>query len=374
MKQISLKTLAICKSFYFLKTMHKKEVDYIIVGLGLAGLAFSRILHKHKKSFIIFEDNSQNASLVASGMYNPVVLKRFTPVWKAEKQLEKAIPFYTDLEALFNQKYNYSVNIYRVFKSIEEQNNWAVACDKPLLSGYMNPKITNKKHDGILSDYGFGKLKNTGRIDTKLLLKDYKDYLRKQSLIKKERFHYSSLKIKTNKLEYKNITASKIIFCEGFGIQQNPFFNYLPMNEAKGELLTIYAPKLNIDFMIKSSVFVLPIGNHHYKVGATFNWKDKTLNPSEEGKQELADKLSKVINVPYEIVAQSAGIRPTVRDRRPLIGRHPNHKNMAILNGLGTRGVMIAPWAAKQLFNYLEQEKELDKEITIARYQKLFSS
>ncbi len=354
--------------------MKQIKVDYIIVGLGLAGLAFSRILQKQKKSFIIFEDNSQNASLVASGMYNPVVLKRFTPVWKAANQIKEAIPFYTDLETLLNQKYNYSVNIYRVFKSIEEQNNWTVACDKPLLSGYMIPKITNKKFEGILSDYGFGKLKNTGRIDTKLLLKNYKYYLRKQNLIKKERFDYTSLKIKSNKLEYKNITACKIIFCEGFGIQQNPFFNYLPMNEAKGEMLTIYAPKLNIDFMIKSSVFVLPIGNHYYRVGATFNWKDKTQKPSEKGKQELIDKLSKVINVSYEIVAQSSGIRPTVRDRRPLVGKHPKYKNLAILNGLGTRGVMIAPWVAKKLFYYLEDEKELDREVDINRYQKLFSS
>jgi len=352
--------------------MDKKEVDYIIVGLGLAGLAFCRTLEKHHKSFIVFEDNSQNASLVASGMYNPVVLKRFTPVWKAKIQLEVAIPFYKDLEQLLQNKYHYAVDIYRVFKSVEEQNNWAVAGDKLLLSDYMIPQIINKKHEGILSDFGFGKLINTGRIDTKLLLEDYKNHLSEQNIIENANFEYSSLIINTNDVEYQNIKAKKIIFCEGFGLLKNPFFNYLPMQEAKGELLTIYSPELKIDFMIKSSVFVQPIGNHHYKVGATFNWKDITLNTTKEGKQELMDKLSKVINVPYKIVTQNAGIRPTVKDRRPLVGRHPKYKNVAILNGLGTRGIMIAPWAAKQLFHHLEQEKELDSEITIARYQKYF--
>ena len=348
--------------------MKNKEVDYIVVGLGLAGLAFSRILEKHKKSFIVFEDNSQNASLVASGMYNPVVLKRFTPVWKANLQLKEAIPFYKELEKLLNKDYNFPIAIYRVFKSIEEQNNWTVACDKSSLSNYMIPQIINKKIGGILSDFGFGKLKNTGRISTKLLLNDYKHYLKEHNLIKYERFNYQSLKININVVEYKNITAKKIIFCEGFWLTKNPFFNYLPMQEAKGELLTIHAPELNIDFMIKSSVFILPLGNHYYKVGATFNWKDKTLNATQEGKQELIDKLLNVINVPYEIISQSAGIRPTVKDRRPLVGKHPIYKNMAILNGLGTRGVMIAPWAAKQLFHHLENNKELDKEITINRY------
>ena len=350
----------------------KKEVDYIIVGLGLAGLAFSRVLAKHNKTFIIFEDNSQNASLVASGMYNPVILKRFTPVWKAESQLKVAIPFYKGLEKLLSNNCHYSVPIYRVFKSIEEQNNWTVASDKLLLSDYMVSEIINKKQVGILSDFGFGKLINTGRIDTKALLEDYKYFLKRQNLIEKVSFEYDQLKNDKNKVEYKNIKAKKIVFCEGYGLVKNPFFNYLPMREAKGELLTIYATDLKIDFMIKSSVFVQPIGNHHYKVGATFNWKDKTCNPTKKGKQELEEKLSKVISVPYKIVAQSAGIRPTVKDRRPLVGTHPKYKNMAILNGLGTRGVMIAPWAANQLFHFLEQEKELDREITIHRYQNLF--
>ena len=42
---------------------------------------------------------------------------------------------------------------------------------------------------------------------------------------------------------------------------------------------------------------------------------------------------------------------------------------MAILNGLGTRGVMIAPVAAKELYNHLENNAKLDSEIAIARFQ-----
>ncbi len=142
----------------------------------------------------------------------------------------------------------------------------------------------------------------------------------------------------------------------------------MPLKEAKGELLTIHAPALDIDFLLKSTLFVLPLGNHYYKVGATFNWKDKTSNPSEEGKEELVEKLKKVLTVPYTIINQTAGIRPTVKDRRPLVGVHPEHKQLAVLNGLGTRGVMIAPTVAKNLFNHLEKDEVLDKEIDIKRF------
>lgn len=345
------------------------QVDYIIVGLGLAGLAFTKELENNNKSFIVFEDNSQNSSTVAGGMYNPVILKRFTPVWNAIEQLEIALPFYTNLEKQLQKKYNYPIDIYRIFKSVEEQNNWFVASDKPLLSNYMVSNIINKKFEGVIANNGFGKLINTGRINTKILLEDYRKYLEKRNVIKYNSFDYAQLIINNNSIEYKGISVSKIVFCEGFGMFKNPFFKYLPMQEAKGELLTIYAPKLNVNFLIKASVFVLPLGNNYYKVGATFNWKDKTKLPTEEGKNELVSKLETFISVPYTIVAHTAGIRPTVKDRRPLVGRHPKYQNLAILNGLGTRGVMIAPTTAKALYNYLENEIALDKEVSIARFQ-----
>jgi len=344
------------------------KADYIVVGLGLAGLAFTKELEKNKKSFLVFENNSQNSSMVAGGVYNPVVLKRFTPVWNATDQLNIALPFYKDLEIQFNKKYDYPVDIYRIFKSVEEQNNWFTACDNPVLSNYMSTKLIKEKHEGVLADFGYGKLLNTGRIDTKSLLEDCRNYLLKNNLIRNESFQYSELKIAANGVEYKDIIASKIVFCEGFGLKKNPFFNELPMQEAKGELITIHAPNLNIDFMIKSAVFVLPLGNNNYKVGATFNWKDKTQLPTEEGKNELTAKLKSVIDVPFEIVEHIAGIRPTVKDRRPLAGKHPKHQNLAVLNGLGTRGVMIAPTVAKALYDHLENRIALDQEISIARF------
>jgi glycine/D-amino acid oxidase-like deaminating enzyme len=344
------------------------QVDYIIVGLGLAGLAFTKELEKNEKSYLVFENHSQNSSMVAGGVYNPVVLKRFTPVWNATEQLTIALPFYEDLEIQFNKKYHFKFDIYRIFKSVEEQNNWFMACDNPVLSNYMSTKLINEKHEGILADFGYGKLINTGRIDTKTLLEDYRDYLLKRDLIKYESFQYSELKIAENGVEYKGLKASKIVFCEGFGLKNNPFFNELPMQEAKGELITIHAPNLNVDFLIKSALFVLPLANNLYKVGATFNWNDKTQLPTEEGNKELTTKLQTFITVPYKIVEHIAGIRPTVKDRRPLVGKHPKYPNLTVLNGLGTRGVMIAPTVAKALYDHLEKGIALDKEISIARF------
>jgi glycine/D-amino acid oxidase-like deaminating enzyme len=345
------------------------KVDYIIVGLGLAGLAFAEELLAANKTFVVFEDDSQTSSLVAGGVYNPVILKRFTPVWNAKEQLELALPFYQKLEEKFNLTFDEKFLIKKVFKSIEDQNNWYEASDKPLLSAYLDPKIDNEKRKGIFADFGFGNVQEAGRIDTKKLVEVYREYLKTENKIRFEKFEHQQIKFREHYLEYKDFTTDRIVFCEGFGMTKNLFFNYLPLNEVKGELIIIYAPELEIDFLIKSTLYLLPLGNNLYKVGATFNWSDKTSNPSEEGKTELVDKLKKVITVPYKIVEQTAGIRPTVRDRRPLVGIHPAYTRLAILNGLGTRGVMIAPTVAKQLFNNLEKDEKLDVEIDIKRFE-----
>tara|TARA_R110001632_G_scaffold179993_3_gene299978 strand:+ start:12456 stop:13508 length:1053 start_codon:yes stop_codon:yes gene_type:complete len=345
------------------------KLDYIIVGLGLAGLAFAEELVKAGKTFLIFEDNSQSSSLVAGGVYNPVILKRFTPVWNAKEQLEVALPFYESLEKKLKTQLDYKFSTRKVFKSIEEQNNWYLASDKPLLSDYMNPEIISEKIDAIQGDFGFGEVYQTGRIDTLSLINNYRAYLTDQNLIRYEKFEHSQINFSDNDIYYKEIVTNRIVFCEGFGIKQNPFFNYLPLNEAKGETLTIHAPALNVDFLIKSTIFVLPMGNDLYKVGATFNWTDKTSDATQEGRDELVEKLEKVIHTPYEIIDQSAGIRPTVSGRRPLVGIHPKYPKLAVLNGLGTRGVMIGPSVAKELYNFLEDQIALDSEIDCSRFK-----
>ena len=344
------------------------ELDYIVVGLGLAGLAFTKELTENNKKFVVFENNSQQASLVGGGVYNPVILKRFSPVWDVEDQLKIAIPFYLELEREFNKTYDYKFDVLRIFKSVEEQNNWFIASDKPVLSKYLNAQIEHKQINTVQADFGFGRVSGTGRIDTQNLLTDYKLKLLREEKLIYDDFDYDQLNILETGISYKNIQAKKVVFCEGYGVHKNPFFNYLPLQGTKGELLTLNVPNLDLNELLKAAVFVMPLGNNNYRIGATFNWDDKTNIPSENGKIELLEKFETFVKSNYTVVKHDAGIRPTVIDRKPLLGKHPKHTNLAILNGLGTRGVLIAPKAAKQLYNYLENNISLPKEVSIDRF------
>ena len=345
----------------------KTEFDYIVVGLGLAGISFCEQLRANNKSFLVFNDGSQRSSSVAGGLYNPVVLKRFTAIWKSDEQLHLALNQYKTLEKLLKVTLDYKIPVYRKFASIEEQNNWFSASDKPKLTKYLSPSIVSNKNNSIKADYGFGEVLHTGRIDVNKLIKSYKTYLEYQKALVEESFNYEALNIQNDSVSYKNYKAKHIVFAEGFGVTKNPFFKNLPLSPTKGELLTIFAPDLKINFVLKGPVFLIPIGNDLYIVGATYELYDLTHNTTDKAKEKLLEGLKSLISCPFEIINQVAGIRPTVKDRRPLVGRHDEYKNLYLLNGLGTRGVMIGPYVAKKLYEYIEEQQPLEREISLSR-------
>ena len=140
------------------------------------------------------------------------------------------------------------------------------------------PAITlNKKNSNPLvsADFGYGEVLRTGRVNTKKLQDLYIKYLADSGKIKNEQFLHHEINFLDDCIAYKNIKAKNIVFAEGFGLKKNPFFNFLPLNGTKGELLTIRSPSLQLDFVLKSSVFIIPLGNDLYKIGATYKWKDK---------------------------------------------------------------------------------------------------
>jgi len=343
-------------------------IDYIIVGNGLAGISFCETAIRHGKSFVVFNNDSQNSSKIAGGLYNPVILKRFSEVWQAHEQLDLMADFYSNLSNRIHGKFDFKTPILRKFFSIEEQNNWFAASDKKALNPFLSTSLCFDKYDGIDSPFGYGEVLQTGFVDTALLLSKYQEYLESLNLLRLESFEYDALIIKDDKLIYKDFEAKHIVFAEGFGLHANPFFKELPLDGTKGELFIIKAQDLKLDVIVNTSVFILPLGNDLFKVGATYNWKDKTDLPTEEGKIELTDRIKEIISCEFEIVKHYAGVRPTVKDRRPLVGTHSDYKNLHVLNGLGTRGVMLGPAMAKALFDKIENDISLDKEIDIVRF------
>lgn len=345
-------------------------VDYIVVGMGLAGVSFCETLERNNKTFVVFNDASQTSSQVAGGLYNPVILKRFTMAWKAKEHLKQVAPFYERLEKKLGITLNHPLPVWRRFASVEEQNSWFEAADKAGLSSYLSNNIRPNENNAVDAPFGFGEVLHTGKIDVQKLLASYKEYLLSKSILYTETFDFEALQLAEVGVSYKNHQALKIVFAEGFGMKQNPYFNYLPLTGTKGEYITVKAPNLKENHALKATIFSIPKGNDEYLVGATYKWKDTSNAPTEASRTELMEKFEAFVKCDYKVIDQVAGIRPTVTDRRPLVGKHPTHKNLFVLNGFGSRGVMIAPMASEALYQLAENERPMTPEMDIARFTK----
>jgi glycine/D-amino acid oxidase-like deaminating enzyme len=350
------------------------KTDYIIVGQGLAGSVLAHTLLQHNKSVVIIDDPSlSNASKVAAGLYNPVVFKRLVKSWMADELLTFMDEFYPAIERSLQEKFYFQKQIVKPFAEEQEKVLWLKKKEEAVGKYLSEIRSENFLKDIIYNPLGAAEIINAGNIDTNVFLSSSRNYFSANAQLIEEKFDLNYLIASENNVHYKELTAGKIIFCEGYKSNQNNYFSWLPFKLTKGEILTVRIPLLfeqNLQSkVINKGVFILPIGSGIYKVGATYEWEDLTDQPTEKGKAYLISQLQKAIKVPFDIIHHQAGIRPTVSDRRPLIGLHPKYPSIGIFNGLGTKGVMLAPYFAKQFVDFLENGGTLHKEVDIARFK-----
>jgi glycine/D-amino acid oxidase-like deaminating enzyme len=350
-------------------------VDFIIVGHGLASVAVIEHLRKHNASFVVFSDENPNSSSkVAAGLYNPVTGRKMKQTWLADQLFPYLEEFYGNLEKSLNAQFLHKKAIYRPFLSLEDQNDWIAKHDKE--NDFIKSIFTSSQYPEFISDnYGGILLDQSGFLDVKEMLEHHKIKLIENSQFINEKLEYEKIGQKENQIIYKDIVSENIIFCDG-PLNQNPFFDWLPTAPVKGEILHIKTEKpLPENVIFNRGVFLVKNPQHdYYRVGATYEWKNLDYKPTEKAKKQLTDKLDDLLNIEYQIIEQVAGIRPASKDRRPLIGNHPERKNVFIFNGLGTKGVSLAPYFARQFVNSIFNLEKLNDEVNISRYYPLYSN
>jgi glycine oxidase len=347
-------------------------LDYLIVGQGLAGTLLSYFLHKEGKSFaFVDKQHAASSSMVAAGIINPITGRRFVKSWRIEEMFPFALETYDDLSKILNVPIFYSRNTALLFKDIESSNNFLARSGDPEMIGY----ISNATDFSVYQKY-FGEelcsnveFLNSGRCDLAQLIFSWQQFINENNQIYlEEAFDYEALQIKGSQVKYKEIEASRIIFCEGASAMQNPFFNYLPFNPAKGEMLIVKIPDYPFkDKMVKDGIFIIHLKEDVYWVGSSYNRNFENSEPSEEEKNNLISELKNLIKTPFEILDHKAAVRPTVRDRKPFLGKHPDFENVYIFNGLGAKGSYLGPYFASHMVEYMEHGKPLEKDVDIAR-------
>lgn len=348
------------------------NTDIILVGSGLTACTIAWELQEQNISFIWFADSQPAASMAAYGILNPIHFRNASKGWKDDYFFDTAYQFYLKINQTLNYKIASETSIFHFLNDENEGILYRQQSECGKLGHYSNGEVEFINHPALkASIYG-------GIVIQKALHVQIPDYVN-QTLthfngvkhVINESFDTNKLKT-DNKIHYNNITADKIIFCEGQYIKNNPFFSYVPLNLSKGEVIEIQTNETLPAFALHKKVFILHQKENQYIVGATTAWNDETFINTQPAKEELELAANTLLNTSFKVIEQRNGIRPAMADRRPIIGTHPKYSNISVLNGMGSKGLFFAPQSAKLLVNHLYNNSEIPFDISIRRFDRRF--
>ena len=351
---------------FFLSSFMK--VDFLIVGQGIAGTCFAFELLRQKKTFIIIDKYDKSSpSNIALGVYNPLILKWFTKPWAIDNQMQFFYEFYSSFQSFFKSNIVFDIGIYKFLSTPYDQNNWMSRSLSPKREHYMSSELLMLENKSFIHKQFYGLVKSSGRVDIPLFLKILRKFCIANQIFINKFFNYRNLIIKKDYVKYNDIIARNIIFCEGPQVLNNPFFKWIKLKPTKGELLHINCEHLSLDRILHASLLFVPLGSDIYSLGATYEWSFDDSGITSSARERICSVFEKHINLPYNVKTQKSGIRPSTFDRRAFIGSHPDYSNMYIMNGLGTRGVLLAPYLSNNLINSIYYNTKIFEEVAVKR-------
>ncbi len=349
-----------------------KNYDFIIIGQGITGSVLSwRLIEKNLSFLVINNSIKKSSSNSALGLYNPITGKNFVETWNSNQIINETENFYASIENKLNEKFLYKKKIYRPFSSKEDSNNWELKIGSKTYRKYIQ-KIHYKSKYKFLKDNIGGVITNkSGYLNVKKFLLLTRKYLKSKNIYIENDVKSKNIKSRKDYIEIIKKKTKYLIFCRGFYENESNFFSWLPFNLVKGENMNIFMSH-KIKEIIQKSILIIPNENNIYSVGSTYDWKILNDKVSETGINKLKNKIEKILNCKYKIIEKKAGIRPATKDRRPFVGFHPSNKKIGIINGLGSKGISLAPYCTKILIDNIFNNKNINKEINIKRYISLY--
>ena len=349
------------------------NIDYIIIGQGISGTLLSRSLMQAGKRVVVVDDNNGvTASKVASGIINPVTGKRLVKTWLIDELLPFAQSTYKEIETELNVSLITQCNIldYHLTRDAAQIFNERNGDEKEYLRAVQDK---SKWTEYFRFNYGIGEIDPCLLVNIQALLSAWRQYLIANNALLEDKFDLNDCTIKEGSVLYKDIAAEKIIFCDGAGCADNPYFSRLPWSKDKGEALIASIPGLPPNNIYKQGINIVPWHHGLFWIGATHDWKFTDMQPSASFRAQTEEHLNYWLKLPYTIIDHLVAQRPVNVDRRPFVGLHPRHAAVGIFNGMGTKGCSVAPYFAHHFAQHLIDNTPIMSEVDISRFVKILT-
>ncbi len=344
------------------------QVDLLIVGQGLCGSWLSYEAQAAGLRVCVIDAPQPNSpSRISAGIINPITGRRHVEVWMSDELLSHAQTAYTAMGDSLGQSLIRQTTLIDFFPSDQMQRSFQdrIAQKGKFVSLTEESQI---KHLPFQQPYGAGIIDPVYLIDLPGFLEGNRKKLMRFDSLFEEPFEMERLQVSSDHVQYKDIRAERIVFCEGTAGLSEHFFPGLPFAPNKGEVLILEIPDLPREHLYKQGLMLAPLSDGSWWAGSSYQWSFDHPHPTPAFRNETERSLRSWLKIPFRVVDHRAGVRPATLERRPFVGFHPQKPRVGVLNGMGTKGCSLAPFFARELIRHWLNEEPIHPEASIERF------
>ena len=322
----------------------------------------------------VLDNDRASATSVAAGVVTPVTGPRLALTWGFHTLAPAASKFYANCAREWKVPDFYqSRPIVRAFADDAERIQLRKQCERrDDIARLIDPVHPAWPQAFANAPLGCFQMNAAGRLDTRAFLAGSARVLRAEGRLERGAFDWNSLDPEGPIPVGDGRVAARVVSCEGYNLLENPWFDDLPFIPAKGELLQLRIPGLRDPRILnRRGRWLLHIKDDLWQAGATFQKEVLDELPSKGARREILAGIESYLRAPIpedRILSQRAGVRPIIPGAKLAIGPHPDHPRLLAFNGLGSKGVLRAPYFAEQLAAWIHTEAPLDSESTLATH------
>jgi glycine/D-amino acid oxidase-like deaminating enzyme len=376
------------------------QTDILIIGQGICGTFLSWYLEKAGISYVVIDEARPfTASKAAAGIINPVTGRRIVKTWMIDELMPFVRGAYREMETELGIVCMVQKDLVDFFPTPQMR----LAFLKRYEEDPQYLQLPDNEHDRdecFRYDFGYGVIRPCWLVDLPGLLAARRKKLLDCGVLLEERFEQEALIVKgsgglaqradeeakksaekgnteersatARDIQYKDIRAGKVIFCDGIESFGNPYFSLLPFAPNKGEALVVEIPDLESmiagDAIFKKGSTLAPWKEGLYWVGSSYEWSFSHGEPTEVFRERTEAMLKEWLKLPFKTVEHIASVRPATLERRPFVGFHPRYPAIGILNGMGTKGCSLAPYFASQLVDHITKGMPIQADADVRRF------
>ena len=348
------------------------EYDYLILGQGLAGSLLGwNLMRQGCRVMLIDDAHESSSSMVAAGLINPLAGWRLVLPEDIDAWLAAASETYGLLERSAGKPLYHQLNMLRLFQDAGQLRFWERLRNQSAAKNFSGkPALPMTVRQGISAPFGGFTQYHTGYLDLPEAAGTFSGAVRTLKCTHHRLPGLCRHPPGEKHVSWGRFSADQLVCCEGWRAQANPWFGWLPFTPDKGEFLTLEGGILP-EQIINGRHMAIPLATGSLRFGSTHEHQSWTTGPPMNGRQQLLTGLHQLLSNgnDFRVRSHQAGVRPATQDRQPLLGTHPEHRNLHIFNGFGAKGTLTIPWHAQRFTRYLQEKLPLPGLSDISRFK-----